>query len=150
MPPTPPTLPNLPTPHSPTRRLPHPLTPQASGRQFMHSDANQQSWWSQLPLTEHRHSPATAQRRRIYDFYALKVLVAQSCPALCDPADCSPPGSPAHGDFPSKNTGVGCHAIFQGISPTQGLSLGLLHRRQILYHLSHQILDGDTAFADIC
>ena len=24
-------------------------------------------------------------------------LVAQSCPALCDPMDCSPPGSSAHG-----------------------------------------------------
>ena len=25
------------------------------------------------------------------------VLVAQSCPALCDPMDCSPPGSSVHG-----------------------------------------------------
>ena len=25
------------------------------------------------------------------------VLVAQSCPTLCDPMDCSPPGSPVHG-----------------------------------------------------
>ena len=27
----------------------------------------------------------------------VKVLVAQSCPALCDPTDCSPPGSTVHG-----------------------------------------------------
>ena len=27
----------------------------------------------------------------------LKVSVAQSCPALCDPVDCSLPGSPVHG-----------------------------------------------------
>ena len=27
----------------------------------------------------------------------VKVLAAQSCPALCDPMDCSPPGSSAHG-----------------------------------------------------
>ena len=27
----------------------------------------------------------------------LKVLVAQSCPTLCDPMDCSPPGSSVHG-----------------------------------------------------
>ena len=26
-----------------------------------------------------------------------KVLVAQSCPALCDPMDCSSPGSSVHG-----------------------------------------------------
>ena len=24
-------------------------------------------------------------------------MCAQSCPALCDPVDCSPPGSPVHG-----------------------------------------------------
>ena len=30
--------------------------------------------------------------------------------------DCSPPGSSYHGDSPDKNTGVGCHALFQGYS----------------------------------
>ena len=30
------------------------------------------------------------------------VLVAQSCPTLCDPTDCSPPGSPVHGIFQAK------------------------------------------------
>ena len=33
---------------------------------------------------------------------------------------------------------VGCHFLLQGIFPTQGLNLGLLYYRQILYHLSHQ------------
>ena len=37
---------------------------------------------------------------------------------------------------PGKNTGVGCHSLLQGIFPTQGLNPGLLHSRQILYHLS--------------
>ena len=37
-----------------------------------------------------------------------------------------------------KNTGVGCHSFLQGIFPTQGSNLGLLHCRQILYLLSHQ------------
>ena len=41
-------------------------------------------------------------------------------------------------DFPRKNTGVGCHFLLQGIFPTQGWNLGLLHCRQILYQLSHQ------------
>ena len=27
----------------------------------------------------------------------MKVLVTQSCPTLCDPVDCSPPGSSVHG-----------------------------------------------------
>ena len=30
-------------------------------------------------------------------FYLLKVKVAQSCPTLCDPIDCSPQGSSVHG-----------------------------------------------------
>ena len=57
---------------------------------------------------------------------------------LCDPMNCSPPGSSVHRDSPLKYTGVGCHAFLQGIFPTQGSNPGLLHCRQILYHLSHQ------------
>ena len=41
-------------------------------------------------------------------------------------------------NFPGKNTGVGCHFLLQWIFPMQGLNLGLLHYRQILYCLSHQ------------
>ena len=39
---------------------------------------------------------------------------------------------------PGKNTGVGYHSLFQGIFPTHGSNTGVLHFRQILYHLSHQ------------
>ena len=42
------------------------------------------------------------------------------------------------GDSPGKNTGVDCHALLQGIFPTQGSNPGLLHCRQILYCLSQQ------------
>ena len=42
-------------------------------------------------------------------------LVIQSCPALCKPMDCSPPGSSVYGDSPGKNTGVSCQALLQGI-----------------------------------
>ena len=41
-------------------------------------------------------------------------------------------------DSPGKNTGVGCHSLLQGIFLTQGLNPGLLHCRQILYHLRYQ------------
>ena len=41
-------------------------------------------------------------------------------------------------EFSGKNIRVGCHSLLQGIFPTQGLNLGLLHCRQILYHLTHQ------------
>ena len=65
-------------------------------------------------------------------------LVAQSCLTLCNPMDYSPPGSSVHGDSPGKNTGVGCHALLQGIFPTQGSNPGVPHCRWILYHLSRQ------------
>ena len=61
----------------------------------------------------------------------------QSCPILHNPMDCSPPGSSVREDSPGKNTGVDCHALLQGIFPTQGLNWGLPHCRQILYCLSH-------------
>ena len=40
-------------------------------------------------------------------------------------------------DSPGKNMGVGCHFLLQEVFLTQGLNLGLLHCRQILYPLSH-------------
>jgi len=48
--------------------------------------------------------------------------------------------SPRPWNSPGRNTGVGCHALLQGILPTQESSLWLLrllHCRQILYPLSH-------------
>ena len=65
-------------------------------------------------------------------------LVAQLCLTLCDHMDCSLPGFSVHGDSPGRDTGVGCHALLQGIFPTQGLNPDLLHCRWILYHLNHQ------------
>ena len=47
-------------------------------------------------------------------------LVVRSCPTLCSSVDHSPPGSSVHEILPGKNTGVGCHALPQGIFPTQG------------------------------
>ena len=41
-------------------------------------------------------------------------------------------------DFPGKNKGEGCCSLLQGIFPTQWSNPGLLHCRQILYHLRHQ------------
>ena len=63
----------------------------------------------------------------------LLCLAAQSCPTLGDPMNCSPPGSSILGDSLGNNTGVGCHALLQGIFPTQGLNPGLPHCRWILY-----------------
>ena len=65
---------------------------------------------------------------------------SQSCLTFCNPMDCSQPGSSVHGDSPGKNTGVGCHSLLQGIFLNQGLNLGLLHCKQIVYQLSHRPL----------
>ena len=68
-----------------------------------------------------------AEQRIVLYFQLIHDLFIQSCPTLCDPMDCSPPGSSVHGDSPGKNTGVGCHALLQGIFLTQGLNPGLPH-----------------------
>ena len=39
---------------------------------------------------------------------------------------------------PGKDIGVGCHAFFQEIFPTQEYNPGLLHCKWVLYRLSHQ------------
>ena len=69
--------------------------------------------------------------------HAVLCLVAQSCLTLCDPMDCSPPGSSVHGDSPGKNTGVGCHALLQGIFPR---SLLKLMRIKLVMPSNHLIL----------
>jgi len=80
-------------------------------------------------------------------------LVTQSCPTLCNLVDCSPPGSSVLGNSPSKNTGVSCHALHQGIFPTQGSNPDLPHCRQILTCLSHQgsyaIVNGECGLSYI-
>ena len=41
------------------------------------------------------------------------------CLTLCNPMDCSPPGSSAYGIIQGKNPGVGSHALLQGILLTR-------------------------------
>ena len=50
------------------------------------------------------------------------VVFSCSVLSLCDLMDCSPPGTSVHGNPPGKNTGVGYHALLQGIFPIQGLN----------------------------
>ena len=60
------------------------------------------------------------------DSFSSQCMSAQSCLTLWDPMDCSLLGSSVHGLFLGKNTGAGCHFLFQGIFPTQGSHLSLL------------------------
>ena len=64
-------------------------------------------------------------KRTLKPLCAVLCQVAQSCPTLWDPVDCSPPGSSVHGILQA-----GCCVPLQGIFPTQGLNprvLCLLH-----------------------
>ena len=61
----------------------------------------------------------------------VQAQLLQSCLTLCNPMDCSPPGSSVHG-IPQARILVGSHALLHGIFLTQVLTLCLL-----LYLLSH-------------
>ena len=65
-------------------------------------------------------------------------LVAKSRSALATAWTVWPARLLCPWDSPGKNTGVGCHLLLEGIFPTQGLHLGILRCRQILYQLSYE------------
>ena len=67
----------------------------------------------------------------------VKVLVTQSRLALCDPMDCNPAGSSVHGIVKAGILEWVAIQFFRGFFLTRELNLGLLHGRQILYHLRH-------------
>ena len=63
-----------------------------------------------------------------------------SCSLICDslrPHGLQPTRLCCPWDIPGKNIGVGCYFLLQGIFPAKGLNPGLLHCKQIIYHLSH-------------
>ena len=65
-------------------------------------------------------------------------MYAQSCPTLCNPVDCSLPGSFVHG-ISQQDPGEGCHLLLQRILPTQGPNglPQLLQRQSGSLPLSH-------------
>ena len=83
-----------------------------------------------------RSNPQVAIKNCFCNLCAL-CLVVQSGLTLCDPMDCSLPGSVC-GDSSGKNSGVGCYATLQGIFSTQEKNPDIPHSRWIHYHQSHQ------------
>ena len=53
-------------------------------------------------------------------YIKVKVLVTQSCPTLCDPMDCSLPGSSVHGILQARVLDSVNYSFLQGILLTQG------------------------------
>ena len=62
----------------------------------------------------------TMETNTTYKAVVFCVLSHPGIPTLHDSVDCSPPGSSVHGDFLGKSTGVGCHALLQGL-PNPGI-----------------------------
>ena len=71
-------------------------------------------------------------------YLCVRIKLVQSCPTLCNLMDCSLPGSSVHGILQARIPEWVAILFSRGSFPTQGLSLGFLHCRQILYCLSHQ------------
>ena len=68
----------------------------------------------------------------------MKILLAQSCPTLCNCMDHSLPGSSAHEILQTGILEWVAIPFSKGSSPTQGSNLSHPHWEQILYHLSNQ------------
>ena len=60
-------------------------------------------------------------------YVCVHAKLLQSYPTLCNLVDCSPPWLLCPWDSPGKNTGVGYHALLQGIFLTQESNPHLLH-----------------------
>ena len=58
----------------------------------------------------------------------------QSCPTLCDPMNCSLPGSSVHGVLQARILEWVAMPSSRGSSQPRDWTLGLLHCRRILYH----------------
>ena len=98
--------------------------------------------WESIPMTKSKFNIGELKLRfstgRLNLCVEKESEVAQSCPTLCDPLDCSLPGSSLPGIFQARVTRVGCHFLLQGIFPTQGSNPGLPHCRQMLYCLKSE------------
>ena len=58
--------------------------------------------WEGFLLHPQRGSVWWAAKSRWVSLWKVKVFAAQSCPTLCDPMDCSPPGSFVCGSFQAR------------------------------------------------
>ena len=98
----------------------------------------------QQPTRLHRPSDSPGKNTLVGCHFLLQFMkvkseseVAQLCPTLCDPMDCSLPGSSNPWDFPSKSTGVGCHCLLLGIVK----SWQAFHHLLILYSGQTLLID---------
>ena len=72
----------------------------------------------------------------------VKVLVAQSCLTLCDPVDCSPPGSSAHGIPQARILESVAISSYRGSSQLRDQTTGKQHIRSIVTEGAVEVTDG--------
>ena len=68
----------------------------------------------------------------------VKVLVAQTCPTLCDPIDCGLPGSSVYGIFQTGILEWVAILFSKWSSRLRDLNMGLLNCRQVLYQAARK------------
>ena len=64
----------------------------------------------------------------------VRVLVTQTCPTLCNPMDCSPPGSSVHGISQARILEQVAISFSRGSSLIRGQTCVSCVGRQIIYH----------------
>ena len=103
-------------------------------------DFSSLTWFSKLKWLKCQNlqpDKGTSTSRRLCEGVCMHV---RSSPTLCDPMDTAHQ-APLSMEL-SKNTGVGCQFLLHGFFLTQGSNLcrlSILHCRQVLYWLSHQV-----------
>ena len=87
--------------------------------------------WGAIAFSAHSRIEGTKiSRVQLYGVFE-KLYESESHSVLSD--SLRPHGIYSPWNSPGQNTGVGCHALLQGIFPTQGLNPSFLHCRWILF-----------------
>ena len=80
---------------------------------------------SRIPEDKNKKMALSSLSTRFSEIYI--ELAAQSCPTLCDPVDCSPPGSSVHGIFQARILEWVAISSSRGSSQSNPRLLHLLH-----------------------
>ena len=92
------------------------------------------AWYLQLPQASFIHHPFPKGILLPDVLLSLKTVCAQSCPTLCDPMDCSLPGSSDRGIFQARILEWIAVSFCRGSSQPRDQTCISCIGRQILYH----------------
>ena len=89
------------------------------------------------PINHHHHLASKWKKIGLRKTKGLRKVKWSGSPSVVSNS-LWPHGPYSPWNSPGQNTGVGSRSLLQGIFPTQGSNLCLLHCRWILYQLSHK------------